>query len=492
MFSLDDTIVAVSTPVGEGGIGIVRLSGPQAPWILGRLFVAGRPKDWQAEGSAAASSLASGRAFQPFRLHYGHIVDPAGGEVIDEVLAVHMPAPRTYTRQDVVEINAHGGVVAVRRILGLCLALGARLAERGEFTLRAFLNGRLDLAQAEAVLDVVRAKTDRALQTAMGQLAGHLSGQVGPVRDRLLHCLAHLEASIDFEDEMSGLDRDVAADLDAAAADLESILAGAGRGIIYRHGVRVAIIGRPNVGKSSLLNRLLRTSRAIVTDVPGTTRDTLEETLNLQGVPIVVVDTAGIAASDDPVGRLGVERSREALAQSDMALLVLDASEPPAIADYDIAALVGTKPAIAVLNKIDLLATPDPQHAAQGVEGAALAERAMRLYTAWSLDNWPMVPISTLTGEGLETLEKAIVDIVLSGQAAAADVPLVSNPRHEDVLRRVLGQVHAARETWQAGLPADLIAIDLAAAVQALGEITGHTAGEELLATIFNDFCIGK
>ncbi len=447
MVSLDDTIAAISTPIGEGGIGIVRMSGPEALAILRHLF----------SPSALQRSNVDSSNLEPYHLHYGHIIDPATGEVVDEVLAVHMPSPRTYTRQDVVEIDAHGGIVAVRRILALCLEHGARLAEAGEFTLRAFLNGRIDLAQAEAVLDVVRAKTDRALQTAVGQLAGHLSERVRSVRALLLDVLAHVEAGIDFfEDELPA--RDVAADLGQAAVELEDLLAGADRGIIYRQGVRAAIVGRPNVGKSSLLNCLLRTSRAIVTDIPGTTRDTLEETLNLNGVPVVLVDTAGIAATtDDPIERLGIERSRQALDQADLAVLVLDASEPLTDADRAIAGLIGCKPAIVALNKTDLVRPGEDRNLTS-------------VLTA------PAVSISALTGQGIDALEEAVVETVLSGQVTASDLPVVSNPRHKERLSRALEHVEAALAAARAGLTADLVAIDLAAAVHALGQVTGQTS----------------
>ena len=473
MYSLDDTIVAISTPVGEGGIGIVRLTGPDAVAILTRLFT--RPLT-----STPSTPLGSG--FQPRTLTYGHIVDPESGEVADEVLAVYMPAPRTFTRQDVVEINGHGGIVALRRILALCLRQGARLAEPGEFTARAFLNGRLDLAQAEAVLDVVRAKTDTALQAAVDQLAGHLSDQVRAVRQVLVEVLAYLEARIDFaEDEIP--ERAIEPDLARAGEHLTALLASADRGIMYRQGVRAAIVGRPNVGKSSLLNRLLRASRAIVTDIPGTTRDTLEETLNLQGVPVVLVDTAGISqAASDPVERLGIERSRAALAGADLALLVLDTSEPLTDADRSIARLLNGKSAIAVLNKIDLLNDQNPMTQAQGV------------MHDWSLDidHWAFVPVSALTGEGLEALEEAIVETVFSGRVAASEAPLVTSPRHKEALRRALDHVDAARTAHRAGVEVDLLAIDLTAAVQALGEITGQTASEDLVETIFANFCVGK
>jgi tRNA modification GTPase len=468
MYSLDDTIAAISTPVGEGGIGIVRLTGPEAPNILSRLFVPALPP--------AALDPASGLPLQARTLHYGHIRNPATGETADEVLAVHMPAPGTYTRQDVVEINGHGGIVALRRVLTLCLREGARLAEPGEFTARAFLNGRLDLAQAEAVVDVVRAKTERSLQAAVGQLAGRLSDQVRSVRAILVDALAHMEASIDFVDDEIP-ERDIGSDLRQARVRLSQLLADADRGIIYRQGVRAAIVGRPNVGKSSLLNRLLRTSRAIVTDIPGTTRDTLEETLNLQGVPVVLVDTAGIAAAtEDPIERLGIERSRAALAQADLALLVLDASQPLAEADRAIAALVDGRPAIAVLNKIDLL----------GEEARA------SLWSPIPGLQFRSVPVSALTGEGLEALEDAIVETVFSGQATASEAPMVTNPRHKEALKAALESVDAAHGAHRAGVSADLVSIDLTAAVSVLGQITGQTASEDLVETIFSTFCVGK
>jgi tRNA modification GTPase len=462
MYSLDDTIAAISTPVGEGGIGIVRMSGPDAVPILHNL-------------------LTPGSNLQPRRLHYGHIVDPMTGGAVDEVLAVHMPAPSTFTRQDVVEINGHGGIVALRRILALCLRQGARLAEPGEFTARAFLNGRLDLAQAEAVLDVVQAKTETALQVAVGQLAGRLSEQVETVRSVLMDVLAYLEASIDFvEDEIP--ERDVGPALAGAEDQLADLLADADRGIIYRQGIRAAIIGQPNVGKSSLLNRLLRTSRAIVTDIPGTTRDTLEETLNLQGLPVVLVDTAGI--TDETVNRieqLGIERSRSALAQADLALLVLDASQPPTGADRAIAALIGDKPAIVVLNKRDLVASLDVESWRLEVEG-------------WQVDTGhrSFVPVSALTGAGMETLEEAILESVFSGQVQASEPPAVTSPRHKEALSQALDHVQGAIAAHQTHVTPDLLAIDVTAAVNALGEITGRTASEDLIEAIFGNFCVGK
>lgn len=451
VYTFDDTIVAIATPIGIGGIGIVRLSGPDALPILHRLF---RP---------------AGRDFAPRMLTYGCIVD--GSEVIDEVLVVYMPAPRTYTRQDVVEIDGHGGPVPLRRMLALCLQAGARLAGPGEFTLRALLNGRIDLAQAEAVADLVEAKTEAGRRVAVAQLDGHLSGQIQQMRERLMTALAWLEASIDFEqDEIPAYD--IHSDLNISLNIVNQLLSGAERGIVYRQGVRTAIVGRPNVGKSSLLNALLRVERAIVAPIPGTTRDTLEETLNLNGIPLVLIDTAGIrSGAQGLVEGLGIERSRAALAQADLALLVVNANEPLTDEDREISAMVGNKAALLVINKTDLPVIAD----AHGLLPCA-----------------PRIEISALTGEGMEDLERAIESLVFSGQAVASETPLVSNSRHRDVLHTARQHIEMALESQQNGLPGDLISIDVTAAVNALGEITGETASETLLETIFSRFCVGK
>lgn len=473
-YSLDDTIAAISTAIGEGGIGIVRMTGPAAASILGQLFAprTSQPQSLPVPNAPMAGAWPSrGLRVESRRLTYGHIVEPATGDLVDEVLAVFMPAPQTYTRQDVVEINGHGGIVALRRILALCLEHGARLAEPGEFTARAFLNGRLDLAQAEAVLDIVRAKTDKSLNVAMGQLSGHLSKRVSSIRSLLMDTLAYLEACIDFDDEIP--QRDVEPQLEQAEAELSRLLDDADRGIVYRDGIRTAIVGRPNVGKSSLLNSLLRASRAIVTEYPGTTRDTLEEILNLQGVPVVLVDTAGISAgASDPIEQLGIERSRTALAGADLALLVIDASQPVTEADVTVASLVGGKPTIVVLNKIDLLACRTGGHTI--------------------LDGAPEVALSALTGAGLETLEEAILELVLSGQVAASEAPAITSPRHKQAATLALKDVGAALAAHREGLAAELVAIDLTSAVNSLGRITGQTAGDDLLETVFGSFCIGK
>ena len=455
---LDDTIAAISTPIGEGGVGIVRLSGPRALEIAQGLFC---------RRSGRADTLRS------HRLYYGHVHDPATGEAVDEVLLAYMRAPHTYTREDVVEINCHGGPLPLQRVLALAIQQGARLANPGELTLRAFLNGRLDLAQAESVVDVVRARTPTGLRLAVAQLGGRLSAEIGALRRQVLDVLAYLTATIDFaEDDIPA--QDVAGPLDRALARVDELLADADAGIVYRQGLQVAIVGRPNVGKSSLLNALLRANRAIVTPVPGTTRDTLAETLNLKGIPVVLVDTAGIRASDDLVERLGVERSRQAIAQADLVLFMLDASEPLQDHDRDIAALLADKPAIVVLNKADLPARLEEEAV------AALLPGCPRLRTVAS------------SGEGVAALEEAVVAAVFAGRASVSAEPLVSNPRHKEALWRAREQLAAARGSWEAGMPADFVTIDLTAAVSALGEITGESVGEDLLDTIFSQFCLGK
>ncbi|HUT17829.1 MAG TPA: tRNA uridine-5-carboxymethylaminomethyl(34) synthesis GTPase MnmE [Anaerolineae bacterium] len=451
-YSPDDTIAAIATPVGSGGIGIVRLSGPEARSILECIFRPARP-------------------LVPLQLTYGHIVDPQQAQTVDEVLVAYMPAPRTYTRQDIVEIDCHGGPVPLRRVLELCFIHGARAAGPGEFTLRAFLNGRIDLAQAEAVADVVAAKTEAGLRMAVAQLDGRLSDQIQAIRARLLDALAWVEASIDFEpDEVPAYEIDP--DLHAAQEALAGLLSGAERGVVYREGIRTAIVGQPNVGKSSLLNALLRAERAIVTPIPGTTRDTLEETLNLHGIPLVLVDTAGIRADTrDMAEDMGVERSRAALARADLALLVIDANQPVDGGDRAIAALIAGRPAIAVLNKTDLPVRANVEDLLPGA---------------------PVVEISALTGAGIAALEGAIEEAIFGGRVVAAEPALVSSSRHRDVLRRAQESVQAAIEARANGLPLDFVSIGLRGAVHMLGEVTGESVSDTLLETIFSRFCIGK
>lgn len=442
-----DTIAAVSTPLGEGGIGIVRMSGKDALAIARALF----PK-----------------RLADRRLVRGHILDPETGEMVDEVLVAYMQAPSTYTREDIVEINCHGGPVALQRTLGLLLRHGARLANPGEFTLRAFLNGRIDLAQAESVLDVVQARTQAALRLAVEALGGRLSESISRIRSELMDVLAYLTARIDFPEDEVG-EQNITRRLESARAALQDLIANADAGIVFRQGVRTAIVGRPNVGKSSLLNRLLRQSRAIVTSVPGTTRDTLEETVNVKGVAFILIDTAGIIESRDEVEALAVERSRRAIQQADFVLFLIDASEPLTPSDKELTDLLGGKEVLVVANKCDL-------------------QRRAEL----SGLPWAYVSTSALTGEGIPELETGMVDAVLGGRVVTSDALLVTNPRHKEALQRAEAHLEQARGSACGGLPEDFATIDLTAALSALGEITGETVTEELLETIFSRFCIGK
>lgn len=453
MNSPSDTIAAIATPPGEGGVGIVRISGSHSEQILRALF---RP-------------VQSVPALRSHHLYFGHVLDPASGALVDEVLATFMRAPRTYTREDQAEIQAHGGPLVLRTILDLTLAAGARAAGPGEFTLRAFLNGRLDLAQAEAVMDVVAAQTDAQLRQASDSLGGRLSEAIGVVRRQVLEILAYLTARADFpEDDVPAAP--LAPPLESARASVAHLIASAEAGILLRRGVRTVLVGRPNVGKSSLLNALLRKNRAIVTPIPGTTRDTLEETVSLQGIPFVLVDTAGFNETPDEVERLGIERSLAALEGADLVLLVLDQSKP--LTDGDRALLERTegRKRIVIGNKSDL-----PPAAPELSPVSA-----------------PVLCTSTLTGDGLFELEACMAAQAFEGALTHSDHLLVTNPRHKDALIRAAAHLAAARESLTAGLAEDLLTIDLEAALYSLGEITGEAVREDLLDLIFSKFCIGK
>ncbi len=454
--STTDTIAAIATPVGAGGIGIVRISGSESLWIARRLT----------------------RRTRDPKSRYAHLVRVYDGnnDLIDQALLLFMPSPRSYTGEDVAELSCHGGPVALRRVLDSALAAGARPAGPGEFTLRAFLNGRLDLAQAEAVADLVAAPTPAALAVAANQLAGRLSDAVGEMRSACLDLLAQMEAEVDFdEDEVPPMDRALlASTLDSLHRRLEDALATAGRGIMQRHGVRVALVGSPNVGKSSLMNALLSTDRAIVTEIPGTTRDVLEESFDLDGVPIVLNDTAGLRDTHDPVESLGVERSSRALEGADAVILVLDASRPLLGNDETAAARVrsAAKPTIIALNKRDL------PHAVRAADVGDLAPNALIVHTA-------------AIREDVNELREALRHVIgLAG--ADGGLALVASVRHQEALTRARDELAAARRAVADDQPSDLVSIGVRGAVNALGEITGESATEDLLDVIFSKFCIGK
>ncbi|MCM0759400.1 MULTISPECIES: tRNA uridine-5-carboxymethylaminomethyl(34) synthesis GTPase MnmE [Sporomusa] len=458
----DDTISAIATAIGEGGIGIIRISGSKAMAIAGKLFIS--------KSGKTVDSLLS------HQVMYGHIIDPASGETVDEAILLIMRAPRSYTCEDVVEIHCHGGPVPLKRILDLTLVQGARLADPGEFTKRAFLNGRLDLAQAEAVIDIIRSKTDASLKVAVGNLSGQLSEQVRALRHAVLRMIAQLEAAIDFpeEDIEEATAADVAQLIAEAKSRLTTLLATAQTGRILREGLATVIIGKPNVGKSSLLNALLREKRAIVTDIPGTTRDIIEEYVNIGGIPLKIIDTAGIRDTADVVEKIGVERAKALVEQADLILLLLDSSAPLSPEDRAVLELLPGKQAIVLINKSDL--------------PARLETEEVEKYTGGRL----VLKISVAREEGLAALEQAIVDMVYGGQVSPGEAAFVNNVRHSAALRAALERLNDAEATIEAGMPSDCIVVDLRAAWEKLGEVTGDTVGEDIIDQIFTQFCIGK
>ncbi|MHB9025700.1 MAG: tRNA uridine-5-carboxymethylaminomethyl(34) synthesis GTPase MnmE [Armatimonadota bacterium] len=455
-----DTIAAVSTPHGEGGIGVVRLSGPQAVTIAERLFL--------------SANREAAFALQSRRLYYGHIRHPETGEAVDEVLLSVMRAPHSYTREDVVEISGHGGPAPLRAILTLALTAGARLAEPGEFTQRAFLNGRIDLTQAEAVLDTIRARTDAGLRAAQQVLAGQLGGRVRALRLRLVSLLSALEVAIDYADEdITELSpEEMRLEIEAILAQTRELIASHARGKLLRDGAGTTIVGRPNTGKSSLLNALLGENRAIVTDVPGTTRDTIEEQIDLGGVPLRLIDTAGIRHTEHAVERIGVERSRASLETADLILLVLDRSAPLTDDDRELLRQLCGRPVVIILNKADLPAQIS-------------AEQVTAMLPA------PLVEISTLTGSGICELKDRLRTMLLGPDVATEPVAL-ANLRQCAVAERAALSLEQALETLDAGGGEELLAVDLMAAASALGEITGDDVREEVIRDLFARFCVGK
>lgn len=473
----NDTIAAIATPPGQGGIGVIRVSGSDAfPLVQARFRYAG-----QASGLPPS-----------YRLTYGRIVDPATDEVLDEVLVAFMHAPHTYTRENVVEIQGHGGPLVLQRILCLILTGGARLAHPGEFTLRAFLNGRLDLAQAEAVMDLISARTEAGQRLAVQQLQGRLSQQVQQARHAVLGVIARIEASIDFpEDDVPTPRASELRPLIAGAQErLAALLAGAGRGRLYRQGLRTAIIGRPNVGKSSLLNALLQSERAIVTPVAGTTRDTIEEVISVHGIPLSLIDTAGITPSSDPVEQIGVQRSRAAAQSAEVVLLVFDGSEPVSEQDR----LVSEELRVLGFAGEDRLDRDDARRRTL-LMVVNKADRPQRLQLQDVQQLWPGVGhicTSMQTGQGLAELEGALADLVLDGRALFGEEVLITSVRHQAALQGAADHLKAAQRALDEGLALDFVSIDLDAAYHTLGEVTGETAGEDLLERIFSEFCIGK
>ncbi len=454
----DDTIAAIATPIGEGGLAVIRISGRDALTVADRCF---KPVGKNGVLPSAAAT---------HTIHFGHIV--RNGDVVDEVLIGVMRAPRTFTREDIVEITCHGGVLPAKMVLDTVLESGARLAEPGEFTRRAFLNGRIDLAQAEAVADLIHSRTELALRAANEQLAGKLSQRINTLRDEMVKTLAHVEAHIDFPDE------DIAPDtkeqllerLERGARFMEELLKTADEGQILRRGTRAAIVGRPNAGKSSLLNQLLGHDRAIVSAIPGTTRDTIEETANIRGLPVVFIDTAGLRESQDEIEIEGIRRSRRSLEAADFILHVFDQSEPLTDEDRTYLDEFSGRKRILVRNKMDLpLRLELPGNVADDV-----------------------VSVCCLTGKGIEELKDAIRRLIWSGEIGSEMFQVMINSRHQDALKRAREATLRTIEALSAGGTLELAAMDLRIAVNAVGEIVGKTTTEDLLDMIFSQFCIGK
>jgi tRNA modification GTPase len=454
---IEDTIAAISTPQGEGGIGIVRVSGSRAEAIGLRLF-----------------RFRKGDAFFSHFLHYGDLVAPDNGAVLDEVMAVLMRAPHSYTREDVLELHCHGGMLVVERILASALACGARLAEPGEFTRRAFINGRIDLAQAEAVMDVIVAKTEAALALAQRQRTGVLSVRIDAIRQALTRSLAFIEASIDFPEDDIGETDTVAlrSGVSGALDEIGGLLDGFDEGRILRDGISVLIVGKPNAGKSSLLNRLLKENRAIVTHIPGTTRDIIEETVNLGGLAVRLLDTAGIRHTDDVVEREGISRALDKIPLADLVLFVLDSARPFNEEDRLILDAVKGKTAIAVLNKNDLpvaLELPD------------------------EMEEMPRVALSAGTGAGIDGLRKLIRTTFLHGSALdSREFVTISRARHRDALNSARSALQQFLSGLEGGRELETLAIDLRDALSAVGRVTGETTTDDVLDVVFSSFCIGK
>lgn len=452
---MDDCIAAISSATGEAGIGIVRMTGEGCVDVLDSVFK-------RANENADLINR---------KMTYGHIVDD--NEIVDEVLVCYMKAPHTYTREDVVEIYTHGGVVAVRKVLEVLLNNGARLAEAGEFTKRAFLNGRIDLSQAEAIIDMIKAKTDKAYSVSMKQLEGSVNRNIKNLRDKLLDMLSHVEYSINFTEDMQDeLDNTPVLNEGKEVLDkLKKLSESANRGRIIRDGINTTIIGKPNVGKSSLLNALLKENRAIVTDIPGTTRDVIEEYIDLDGISLKINDTAGIRDTEDIVEKIGVEKSVSFISDSDLIIAIFDSSREFDDEDRKILDLIRDKKSIVLLNKIDLDGEFDVDENLEGIE---------------------VIHTSIKNNEGIEDLENKIIEMFNDGYIEANNDNIITNIRHRDIINKAIKSLESSLHDMEAGVPIDCFEVDLRNAWEILGEITGETVDDDVLNKIFSDFCIGK
>lgn len=457
---MEDTIAAVATAYGEGGIGIIRISGEEALPILQGIFEFHGDTD----------------TFTSRRMTYGKIIDKEKNQIIDEVLAVYMKGPKTYTAEDVVEINCHGSMVSLRKTLALVLRKGARLAEPGEFTKRAFLNGRLDLSQAEAVIDMIRAKTDRSFDVAVSQLEGRLSLKVEEIRQKLLDLLVDITVNIDYPDEdieemtYEKLEESIVETQDM----IEKLLATSSTGKMIREGIKIAIVGKPNVGKSSLMNGLLKETRAIVTDIPGTTRDTIEEVLSIRNIPVYLVDTAGIRETSDKVEKMGIEKSKEAFNQADFILFLLDGSRPLEEEDLRIMELLKERKSLVLINKRDL------------GEAVSIEEISAKLPAS------QVIETSLLKGQGITEIEDAVEDLVYGGEIVQKESMMVNNVRHIELLQQAVKSLTDALHMSERREALDFIEVDVKNAYERLGEIIGETVSDDIINEVFARFCLGK
>ncbi|HDD4909315.1 TPA: tRNA uridine-5-carboxymethylaminomethyl(34) synthesis GTPase MnmE [Staphylococcus aureus] len=456
-----DTITSISTPMGEGAIGIVRLSGPQAVEIADILY----------KGKHLLNDVPS------HTINYGHIIDPESKEVVEEVMVSVLRAPKTFTREDIIEINCHGGILTINRVLELTMTYGARMAEPGEFTKRAFLNGRIDLSQAEAVMDFIRSKTDRASKVAMNQIEGRLSDLIKKQRQSILEILAQVEVNIDYPEYDDVEDATTEFLLEQSKEikqEINHLLDTGAQGKIMREGLSTVIVGKPNVGKSSMLNNLIQDNKAIVTEVAGTTRDVLEEYVNVRGVPLRLVDTAGIRETEDIVEKIGVERSRKALSQADLILFVLNNNEALTQEDYTLYEVVKNEDVIVIVNKMDL---------EQNIDINEVKDM---------IGDTPLIQTSMLKQEGIDELEIQIRDLFFGGEVQNQDMTYVSNSRHISLLKQARQTIQDAIDAAESGVPMDMVQIDLTRTWEILGEIIGETASDELIDQLFSQFCLGK
>lgn len=453
-----DTIAAISTPRGEGGIGIVRISGDEALLILKKIFKTKSKKD--------VFNL------KTYTINYGHIYD--GNKLVDEVLVSIMRAPTTYTKEDIVEINCHGGYVVTQKVLELVLEKGAKIAEPGEFTRRAFLNGRLDLTQAESVMDIIHGKTEKSISLSLNQLRGDLKEQIHNLKKSLMDVAAHVNVVLDYPEE--GIDEPIPlnliSNLHNVVEETNKLILSYDKGKMIKEGVKTAIVGKPNVGKSSLLNSVLREERAIVTRVAGTTRDTIEEIVNIKGIPLIMVDTAGIRDTEDEVENIGVQKSKELIKEADLVLFVLDSSKDLTKEDMEIYNSINNSKVIGILNKIDI-------------------RKKLDISKLSKIKKW--IEISALEKIGIDNLEDEIYNYVVSGNIEDSSEKLtITNIRHKSALEKTKQSVENIFETIDMGYPMDLIAVDLNDAIDSLSEVTGEISSEDLLDHVFNNFCVGK